>query len=261
MNRPWDDDERPPRPPLDDIAAEIDGAGRPIGRRIVLGMLGLGAVGVIFGKQLENVQSNVLDPVVRNDPTGLSNLLPAVDRFRYYNVASSEPNRTIADYQLTVGGLVDRPTTLSYADLQALPQTDLIKDFQCVTGWRVPQVRWSGVALPDLLDHVGVASGATAVQFTSFDGVYTESLTLAQARRRDIIVALTMLGAPVTRDHGGPVRLYVAPMYGYKSCKWLGGIKLASHVTPGYWEDEGYDVDGWVGKSNGRNDDAPTSSA
>src|SRR5471030_1032317 len=129
MNRPWDDDERPPPPPPE-VQPEADGAGRPIGRRIVLGMLGLGAVGVIFGKQLENVQSNVLDPVVRNDPTGLSNLLPAVDRFRYYNVASSEPNRTIADYKLTVGGLVDRPMTLSYSDLQALPQTDLIKDFQ-----------------------------------------------------------------------------------------------------------------------------------
>ena len=68
-----------------------------------------------------------------------------------------------------------------------------------------------------------------------------------------------MLGAPVSRDHGGPVRLYVAPMYGYKSCKWLGGITLANKVTPGYWEDEGYDVDAWVGKSNGRDDDAPTS--
>jgi DMSO/TMAO reductase YedYZ molybdopterin-dependent catalytic subunit len=54
------------------------------------------------------------------------------------------------------------------------------------------------------------------------------------------------------------VRLYVAPMYGYKSCKWLGGIELTSDVQPGYWENEGYDVDAWVGKSNGR-DDAPTS--
>ena len=97
---------------------------------------------------------------MRNDPTGLSNLLPAVDRFRYYNVAPSEPERTIADYKLKVDGLVDRPMTLSYADLQAMPQTNLIKDFQCVTGWRVPQVHWSGVALPDLLDHVGVKGGA-----------------------------------------------------------------------------------------------------
>jgi DMSO/TMAO reductase YedYZ molybdopterin-dependent catalytic subunit len=260
MNRPWDDDERPP---ADDVPKSADGEpeeqGRPVGRRIVLGMLGLSALGIVFGKQLDDAQSDVLAPVVAHDPTGLSDLLPAVDRFRYYNVTDSEPLRTAATYQLTIGGLVDRPMTLTLADLEALPQTSLIKDFQCVTGWRVPQVHWSGVALPDLLDYVGVQKGATALRFTSFDGVYTESLTLAQAQRRDVLVALQMLGAPVTRDHGGPVRLYVAPMYGYKSCKWLGGIELASKVTPGFWEDEGYDVDAWVGKSNGRTDDAPTS--
>ena len=67
-----------------------------------------------------------------------------------------------------------------------------------------------------------------------------------------------MIGSTVTQEHGGPVRLYVAPMYGYKSCKWLGGIQVADHVQPGYWEDLGYDVDAWVGQSNGRSD-APTS--
>ena len=65
-----------------------------------------------------------------------------------------------------------------------------------------------------------------------------------------------MLGAPVTKSHGGPVRLYVAQMYGYKSIKWLGTIELADRVVPGYWENYGYDVDAWIGKSNGR-DDAP----
>ena len=67
-----------------------------------------------------------------------------------------------------------------------------------------------------------------------------------------------MLGKPVTRSHGGPVRLYVAPMYGYKSVKWLGGITLVPEVVPGFWEQNGYDVDAWVGRSNGR-DDAATS--
>jgi DMSO/TMAO reductase YedYZ molybdopterin-dependent catalytic subunit len=51
------------------------------------------------------------------------------------------------------------------------------------------------------------------------------------------------------------VRLYVAPMYGYKSIKWLDAIELTRRVEPGYWEGYGYDVDGWVGRSNGRDDD------
>src|SRR2546423_972167 len=78
-----------------------------------------------------------------------------------------------------------------------------------------------------------------------------------QARRPDIIVAYEMDGRPLTNAHGGPARLYVAPMYGYKSCKWLGEITLTDEVVPGFWEQRGYDVDGWVGRSNGR-DDRPT---
>ena len=90
-----------------------------------------------------------------------------------------------------------------------------------------------------------------ALHFTSFDGVYTESLTLDQARLPNVIVAYQMLGGPVTREHGGPVRLYVAPMYGYKSIKWLSTISVVDSVEPGYWEDNGYAVDAWIGQSNG----------
>ncbi len=231
--------------------------GRPVGRRIVLGMLGLGALGVVFGKHLQDAESSLLKPVEERDPTGLTSLIPAGNTFRYYSITGDEPQRNAADYRLTIDGLVDRPASMTLADLNSMPQTALVKDFQCVTGWRVPSVHWAGVALPDLLDHVGVQKGAAAVQFTSFDGEYTESLSLDQARRRDMLVATQMLGGPVSRAHGGPVRLYVAPMYGYKSAKWLSGIKVTSRVIPGFWEDNGYDVDAWVGKSNGRSD-APT---
>ena len=103
------------------------------------------------------------------------------------------------------------------------------------------------------------APEAKALRFVSFDGEYTESLTLAQARRPDVLVAYELEGKPLSSDHGGPARLYVAPMYGYKSCKWLDRIELTKAVEEGYWEERGYDVDGWVGQSNGR-DDAPTSS-
>ena len=112
--------------------------------------------------------------------------------------------------------------------------------------------------LSDLLDAAGVLPGAKALRFTCFDGVYTESLTLEQARRPDMLVAHRMNDRPVTAAHGGPVRLYAAPMYFYKSAKWLSGITVTDRVRPGYWEHYGYDVDAWVGRSNGR-DDAPTS--
>jgi DMSO/TMAO reductase YedYZ molybdopterin-dependent catalytic subunit len=218
---------------------------------VVLGMVALGALGVVAGRPI----ANALASLGRTVPDGVSALLPGTG-FRYYTV-TDEPDVAPADYRLTVSGLVDRPTTLDLAGLRRLPQTSLVRDFQCVTGWRVPDVPWGGVLLADLLDHVGVQSGATAVTFTSFDGVYTESLTLDEARRPDVLVATRMLDAPVTRAHGGPVRLYVAPMYGYKSLKWLGGIEVTDQVEVGYWERRGYDNEAWVGKSNGRTD-APT---
>ena len=233
-------------------------SGKPVGRRIVLGAVGLGALGVVAGSRLQDAEQKVLAAVGPRDPTGLSQLVPAGNGFRFYSVTAGVPRRDAATYRLAVSGLVQHPTTLTLADLQALPQTRLVRDFQCVTGWRVPKVPWTGVALPDLLDHVGVQPGARALRFTSFDGAYTESLTLDQARRRDVLVALRMLGRPVSDAHGGPVRLYVAPMYGYKSCKWLGGIEVVDHVEPGYWEQLGYDVDAWVGRSNGRSDDPTT---
>ena len=159
------------------------------------------------------------------------------------------------EFRLPVGGLVESPREFTYADLAALPQTSLTRDFQCVTGWRVPDVPWSGVLLRDLLDQVGPTAAATAVAFDSYDGEYTESLTLEQARRDDILVATSMLDAPVTDAHGGPVRLFVGPMYGYKSLKWLSGIRLTATVEPGYWEVRGYATDAWVGGSNGRRDE------
>jgi DMSO/TMAO reductase YedYZ molybdopterin-dependent catalytic subunit len=165
------------------------------------------------------------------------------------------PDRSTADWRLGVDGMVATPLDLSYAALLDRPQTHVTRDFQCVTGWRVPDVPWTGVKLADLLDEAGVQDGATHLRIHSFDGAYTESLTLEQARRDDVLVAHRMLGAPVTREHGGPVRLFVAPMYGYKSLKWLERIEVVDTLVPGYWEERGYDVDAWVGQSNGRSDE------
>ena len=73
-------------------------------------------------------------------------------------------------------------------------------------------------------------------------------MTLAEARRSDVIIALRMLGGPVTHDHGGPVRIYAASMYGYKSTKWLSRIELTRDEIPGYWEHRGYSINGTIKK-------------
>jgi DMSO/TMAO reductase YedYZ molybdopterin-dependent catalytic subunit len=210
-------------------------------------MVALGAAGIVFGARVQNVVGDALG-------SGLGGLLPGGDRFRIYTVSDSFPSISPSAYRLRVTGLVDRPLDLTLADLQAMPRTRMVKDFQCVTGWRVPDVHWEGVRLADVLAAAGVKSGAASLAFASYDGVDTESLTLDQAGRPDVIVAYRMLGAPITTEHGGPVRLYVAPMYGYKSLKWLSEIQVVVDAPPGYWEQNGYSIDAWVGSSNGRDD-------
>ncbi len=219
----------------------------PVGRRVLLAMAGLGIAGIVAGAKVQGAVGRALG-------SGLGGYLPGGDRFRIYTITGSFPRIAPDAYRLSVSGLVGRNLALSLADLRSMPKTSLVRDFQCVTGWRVPSVHWAGVRLADVLDAAGVHPGAAALTFDSYDGADTESLTLDQARRPDVIVAYEMLGGPITTAHGGPVRLYVAPMYGYKSLKWLSNVRLVESVVPGFWERNGYSVDAWVGASNGRSD-------
>ena len=229
--------------------------GVPVGRRVILGMVGLGAAGVVFGSKAQDLLEKVTAPITSRDGTGLSSLLPT-GRFRIYSVTGDLPSKPATAYRLRVSGAVGSPLDLTLPDLKAMQPTALTKDFQCVTGWRVHDVKWRGVRLADLLDRAGADPRAGGIEFRSFDGEYTESLTMTQARRSDVIVAYEMEGKPISSIHGGPARLYVAPMYGYKSCKWLDEIAVVAKPRAGYWEERGYDVDAWIGRSNGR-DDSP----
>jgi DMSO/TMAO reductase YedYZ molybdopterin-dependent catalytic subunit len=120
-----------------------------------------------------------------------------------------------------------------------------------VTGWTVDGVRWSGVRFAHLLDLVEPLPQARAVRFVSLEVPYDDSLTLDQARLPDVMLALDMDGAPLTRPHGSPVRMVIPEMYGYKGVKWLTRIELVDHQPTGYWEELGYDQNAWVGRSNG----------
>jgi DMSO/TMAO reductase YedYZ molybdopterin-dependent catalytic subunit len=220
--------------------------GAPVGRRIVLGLAGLGVAGVVGGGTLSRRLADWLAAAELRDPTGLLATLPLGPTFRFYSVTGGVQPRDETTYRLRVDGLVDHPATYRLDDLRTLPQTSFTQDFHCVTGWVVPGVAWTGVLLSELLDRAVPSATAGAVRFYSFDGAYTESLTLDAARRPETVVALGMLGGPVTHDHGGPVRTYVGGMYGYKGTKWLSRIELTDAEVPGYWEHRGYDVDGTI---------------
>ncbi|HVJ95837.1 MAG TPA: molybdopterin-dependent oxidoreductase [Acidimicrobiia bacterium] len=245
--------------PADLETPEPEGSrGKPVGRRVFLGLLGVGAAGVVFGARAQEFFTTATEPVATIDPTGITKEALPRQKFRFYTVTTEFPVRAKKDYFLSVTGFVKNPLKLSYDDLLAMEPVNITRDFQCVTGWRVDDVKWKGVKLWDIVERAGITPEGKALRFTSFDGVYTESLTFDQARRDDVMVAYQLEGKDISSDHGGPVRLYVAPMYGYKSIKWLESIQVVERVHFGYWERLGYDVDAWVGKSNGRSDE-PTS--
>ncbi|MGV9238437.1 molybdopterin-dependent oxidoreductase [Streptomyces nigra] len=221
-------------------------SGAPVGRRALLGMLGAGAAGLVAAPYLQRGWENFLGAASQADATGLTGLLPNPGGFRYYSVVGSVPHKDETNYALKVRGLVDRPKTYTLADLRAMAQTRVVADVLCTDGWRVDDTPFEGVRLADILDDVGVRSPGAAIRFTCFDGAYSESLTLEQARRSDVLVALKMQDKPITHEHGGPVRLFVAPMYFYKSAKWLSGISVTDKVVPGFWEERGYAIDGWL---------------
>ena len=122
-----------------------------MGRRVFLGLVGLGAAGIVLGARAQDWLERVVAPVISKDGTGLSALLP-IGRFRIYTVTNDLPSRSASAWRLSVSGLVDTPLDLGFDDLRAMTPVSLTRDFQCVTGWRVSDVKWKGVLLRDVLE-------------------------------------------------------------------------------------------------------------
>src|SRR5919112_6017819 len=99
------------------VSGTVDGA--PVGRRVFLGLLGLGALGIVGGARLQDGLSALLAPVMTRDPTGLVSLLPLGTTFRYYSVTGAVDEQDAEDYRLGVSGLVGRPGRHTLADLAA----------------------------------------------------------------------------------------------------------------------------------------------
>lgn len=173
--------------------------------------------------------------------------------FVTYSAAGYIPKVEPAHFTLAVGGNVEAPYTLTFDELKAMPYVERVRNFQCVTGWVVPGVRWTGVRLADLVARARPMAGNHVVEFSSSDGVYTDTLAGGQIDLDDVLVAYALDGAPLPAERGGPVRLVVPEMFGYKSVKWLARLRITDRVEPGYWEVRGYPVNAWLDGSTGPN--------
>ncbi|MFN8222961.1 MAG: molybdopterin-dependent oxidoreductase [Gaiellales bacterium] len=217
---------------------------RTFGRSAFLGTVGLGLAGLFFGR-------TVTDAIGRVIPDSVQAIVPTRG-WRIYTIRAGLPNVDAEAFRFRIDGAVERPVDYTLADLRRLKQETQISDFHCVTGWTVKNVTWRGIRLEQLLAEARPTAAAKALRFVSVEEPYDDSLTLDQAFLPDVMLALEMDGAPVKRAHGGPTRLVMPRMYGYKSVKWVGRIEVLDDVDHlGYWEQRGYDVDAWIGRSNG----------
>jgi DMSO/TMAO reductase YedYZ molybdopterin-dependent catalytic subunit len=235
-------DDQPTRPPGENVGA------RRLGRAGFLGLVGAGVATLFYGKQISSVTSLVTKPFA--DGTGLSRIVPS-GGWRIYTVADTMPTFDRAGWRLRVDGLVGRPLELTYDQLLALPKAEQVSTFHCVTGWIVDGVRWGGVRFHDLLASAGPLPAAHAAHFISAEYPYDDYLELSDLSLSDVMLAYEMDGQPLPREHGAPVRVVIPDMYGYKNVKWVERISLVPQQGEGYWEQRGYDVDAWVGHSNG----------
>jgi DMSO/TMAO reductase YedYZ molybdopterin-dependent catalytic subunit len=223
-----------------------DPTARPYGRRAFLVLLAGGVSSLAWASKV----SGVFSPVTSSVSQLLGNLFP-VGGWRIYTISGSMPIFDSKEYSLQIDGLVRKPRSFTYDELLALPRAHQVSTFHCVTGWTVDNVRWSGVRFDHLLDLVEPLPTAKALRFVSLEVPYDDSLTLEQVRLHDVMLALEMDGAPLTRPHGSPARVVIPEMYGYKGVKWLTRIEVLDHQPTGYWENLGYDQNAWVGRSNG----------
>jgi DMSO/TMAO reductase YedYZ molybdopterin-dependent catalytic subunit len=142
-------------------------------------------------------------------------------------------------WTMTVDGLVENAHTWSWQDLHSLPQSDYQGDIHCVTTWSMLGTSFGGVSVDLLLDAAGPKPEATHVLATSTTG-YTTNMPLAHLRDGQAWIVWTHEGKPLTREHGGPVRLLVPHLYFWKSAKWVTQLTLLDHDQQGFWERNGY---------------------
>jgi DMSO/TMAO reductase YedYZ molybdopterin-dependent catalytic subunit len=149
------------------------------------------------------------------------------------------PRIDTAEWSFTVGGFVDQPTTWSWDEMHALPQSDYHGAIHCVTTWSKFDMHWRGVSLDTLLAAAKPIADATHVVAYCATG-YTTNLPLADITDGKAWVAFEADGQPLSRDHGGPARLLVPHLYFWKSAKFVTGITVLDHDQPGFWEVRGY---------------------
>jgi DMSO/TMAO reductase YedYZ molybdopterin-dependent catalytic subunit len=194
------------------------------------------------------------------DITRISSALTPRDQF-FTTQHFGHPDVDPVAFRLKVGGLVDRPLTLSLDDLRKMESRDLVFGFEC-SGNRRPYQglssngRWTGVPLRAVLDRAGVKAEAREFVFfgadkgpeeVEFRGTvhkveqyFGRSMPREKALSSEPMLAYAMNGEPLTKHQGFPLRLIVPGWYGVGNVKWLSEIHAQTDPFVGKWQARWY---------------------
>lgn len=157
----------------------------------------------------------------------------------------SVPRVDLSTWDFRVFGLVEKPLTLDWASFRALPETTIRRDIHCVTRWSKLDTSWSGVSWRTFLDVLDIhpKPEATHVMFHCEHG-FTTNVSLEVLDDDDTMFAWHFDGKPLDPEHGWPLRALVPKRYFWKSAKWIRGIEFMAGDRPGFWEMNGYHMEG-----------------
>jgi DMSO/TMAO reductase YedYZ molybdopterin-dependent catalytic subunit len=146
-------------------------------------------------------------------------------------------------WTLTVKGLVNKPLTITYEEIKAMPSVKEYATLQCVSnkigGDLTSTALWKGVRFKDVLQKAQVKPGAKYIVVRCYDG-YDVGIPLERGLLEGSILAYEMNLAPLTSEHGYPVRAIVPGLYGMMNPKWITEIELVDNVYEGYWARNGW---------------------
>jgi DMSO/TMAO reductase YedYZ molybdopterin-dependent catalytic subunit len=159
-----------------------------------------------------------------------------------------------ADWQLRVQHQGRAEQVIRLRAVQELSRTDLVTELKCVEGWS-QVMHFGGVRFLDFVTRFGLATRSGRgpdlegnprdlyryVYLATPDESYYVGLDLASALHPQTLLCDTMNWQPLSREHGAPLRLYLAVKYGFKSLKRIGLIRFQEERPRDYWGERGYD--------------------
>jgi DMSO/TMAO reductase YedYZ molybdopterin-dependent catalytic subunit len=150
-----------------------------------------------------------------------------------------QPKIPLDKWRLIVDGEVENPVILTWEDFMALPQTEDISDFHCVTTWSKLDMVWKGVRLLDLAALVQPKETASHIMCYGYD-TYTTNVSMEEALKPDVLLGHTVDGQALSVEHGGPLRMITPQLYAWKGSKWIKRLEFMPQNKLGFWEERGY---------------------